>query len=94
MNRTFLYLIVFVVLAIGVGYWYQNKLTSSESVSQQGAVTGTANPASVSCVDAGGTLEIVDTAALGGHVGYCHTKDGRVCEEWALYRDGSCVPSK
>jgi putative hemolysin len=51
---------------------------------------GLANPASTNCVDKlGGTLQIVDTAK--GQAGYCHLKDGRVCEEWALFRDGACV---
>lgn len=26
-----------------------------------------------------------------GQVGMCMFKDGRVCEEWALYRDDRCV---
>jgi putative hemolysin len=55
-----------------------------------GDAAGLANPASVNCVDKlGGTLQIVDTAK--GQAGYCHLKDGRVCEEWALFRGGSCV---
>ena len=53
------------------------------------ASSSLANPASASCVKAGGTLEIKDEAA--GQIGYCHLPDGRVCEEWALYRDKQCV---
>lgn len=44
--------------------------------------TGLANPASVFCVDQGGTVEIVDEAS--GQVGYCNLPDGRRIEEWEL----------
>lgn len=50
---------------------------------------GIANPASTNCVNLGGTLEIVDEAE--GQIGLCHLPDGRVCEEWALFRDGACI---
>lgn len=50
-----------------------------------------ANPASVACVKRGGRSEI-RTAPGGGQIGYCHLRDGRVCEEWALFRDRRCVP--
>ncbi|MBI2611031.1 DUF333 domain-containing protein [Candidatus Kaiserbacteria bacterium] len=50
---------------------------------------GIANPASTNCVNLGGTLEIVDEAE--GQIGLCHMPDGRVCEEWALFRDGTCT---
>lgn len=46
--------------------------------------TGIANPASVFCVEQGGTLEIVDEE--GGQVGYCNLPDGRRIEEWEYYR--------
>ena len=45
---------------------------------------GMANPASVHCRDQGGRVEIRDEP--GGQVGYCHLPDGRVIEEWALFR--------
>ena len=45
---------------------------------------GMANPASQYCEKMGGELEIRDEQ--GGQVGYCHLPDGRVVEEWALYR--------
>jgi putative hemolysin len=51
---------------------------------------GIANPASVACVKRGGRLEI-RTAPDGGQIGYCHLRNGRVCEEWALFRDRRCV---
>lgn len=51
---------------------------------------GLANPASVNCVQTlSGQLEIVNTAQ--GQVGMCHLQDGRVCEEWTLFRDNKCV---
>lgn len=43
-----------------------------------------ANPASVHCENIGGTLEI-RTDSDGGQTGYC-MKNGKECEEWALYR--------
>ncbi|MGL4290136.1 MAG: putative hemolysin [Phreatobacter sp.] len=55
------------------------------------ATVGLANPASVHCSQLGGRLEIV-TATGGGQVGMCHLPDGRICEEWALFRDKRCVP--
>ncbi|MFA4820090.1 MAG: DUF333 domain-containing protein [Candidatus Aenigmatarchaeota archaeon] len=46
------------------------------------------NPASVNCVDKGGTLEI-QTLKGGEQIGYCILPNGTVCEEWALFR-GEC----
>jgi len=46
-----------------------------------------ANPASVSCIKKGGTLEIRNEAD--GQVGYCTLPNGNVCEEWKLFR-GTC----
>ncbi len=43
-----------------------------------------ANPASVYCAQQGGKSERVTTAA--GQSSNCHLPDGRVVEEWALYR--------
>ena len=45
---------------------------------------GTPNPASVYCVEQGGRLEIREMAD--GDAGYCHLPDGRVVEEWELFR--------
>ena len=45
---------------------------------------GLANPASASCVERGGIIAIRDDT--GGQVGYCTLPDGRVIEEWALFR--------
>ncbi len=49
-----------------------------------------ANPASTHCADIGGTLEIREDA-VGAQTGYCVLQDGRVCEEWTLFRDNTCT---
>jgi hypothetical protein len=46
-----------------------------------------ANPASVNCVEKGGTLEI--RTNKNGQYGVCLFEDNRQCEEWALLR-GNC----
>ncbi|MFE8032853.1 DUF333 domain-containing protein [Thiohalocapsa marina] len=47
-----------------------------------------ANPASVHCIEQGGTLDI-RTRPDGGAYGVCVFEDNRQCEEWALLR-GQC----
>ncbi|CAN5863043.1 hypothetical protein BH11PSE3_BH11PSE3_06140 [soil metagenome] len=47
-----------------------------------------ANPASVGCVDKGGTLRI-ERRPDGGQYGVCSFVDNYQCEEWALFR-GEC----
>jgi putative hemolysin len=42
------------------------------------------NPASAYCASLGGRVEIRREAA--GEAGYCHLPDGRVVEEWQLFR--------
>lgn len=46
-----------------------------------------ANPASVYCVENGGTLEIITTEQ--GEIGMCTFANGKECEEWAFY-NGEC----
>ncbi len=53
------------------------------------SAVGMANPASVHCHKQGGSLEIRSDKD-GGQYGLCTLPDGRVCEEWALFRDGKC----
>jgi inhibitor of cysteine peptidase len=48
-----------------------------------------ANPASVYCVKAGGSLGI-RTTDDGSQYGICKFPDGSECEEWAFYR-GECM---
>jgi predicted secreted protein/putative hemolysin len=53
--------------------------------------TSMANPASVSCVQSGGALEInKDTS--GNEYGMCTFTNGTSCEEWALFRGEGCKP--
>jgi putative hemolysin len=54
------------------------------------AATTLANPASVACVKDGGRVELVSDA-VGNTNGICHRKDGRACEEWALFNSGQCA---
>lgn len=54
-----------------------------------GAPAGMANPASVACVNAGGSLEIKTDAAMGQY-GMCSFTNGTSCEEWALFRGEGC----
>jgi putative hemolysin len=49
-----------------------------------------ANPASVHCVEQGGTLDI-RTDEAGGQYGICVFADGSECDEWEFYR-GECAP--
>lgn len=52
------------------------------------APVGMANPASVNCVEQGGTLSI-EKRPDGGEFGVCMFEDNLQCEEWALLR-GEC----
>jgi len=63
--------------------------TTTPTVTQTSA--GMANPASVSCSQAGGTVEIKKDAS-GNEYGMCTFKNGTSCEEWALYRGEGCKP--
>ncbi|MDD3897009.1 MAG: DUF333 domain-containing protein [Candidatus Peribacteraceae bacterium] len=49
-------------------------------------VVGMANPASVGCEEAGGTLRIEKKPPAGGEYGVCYFAGNRQCEEWALLR--------
>ena len=81
--------IILAAVVIAGIYWYKTQnippVTPAQETQQP---VGIANPASTNCVNLGGALEIKDE--VNGQAGYCHMKDGRVCEEWALFRDGSC----
>jgi len=58
---------------------------SSLPVSQDTGNVGIANPASVNCVNKGGTLDIRESTA--GQYGVCVFDDKSECEEWALFRN-------
>ena len=76
---------VFIVGLMGI-YWYEDEIKAPAPPA------GIANPASTNCIKVGGSLEIVDEN--NGAVGYCHLKDGRVCEEWSLMRGGCMQPGQ
>lgn len=63
--------------------------TSTTTPTETPAKIGMANPASMHCVALGGKLEI-RTDKDGGQYGMCALPDGRICEEWALFRDKQC----
>ena len=52
--------------------------------------TQIANPASVNCVEKGGKSEI-RTDADGNQYGMCIMSDGRECDEWTFFREGTCA---
>ena len=91
MKSTGVWIVLFILLLIGVVYWYQGSISGSAPAATQDGV-GLANPASVACTDQGGSLVIVTDKSSGGQLGYCHLPDNRVCEEWALYDSGKCTP--
>jgi predicted secreted protein/putative hemolysin len=63
--------------------------TTTPTVTQ--GSSGMANPASVACGQAGGTVEIKKDTS-GNEYGMCTFKNGTSCEEWALYRGEGCKP--
>ncbi|BCG86467.1 hypothetical protein MesoLj113c_25770 [Mesorhizobium sp. 113-3-9] len=54
---------------------------------------GMANPASVHCGEIGGRLTMRKDKA-GNEYGFCRLPNGRLCEEWALFRDNKCIGPK
>jgi len=84
------YMVVFGVLLAGILLFGCTSLYVNPSNTSLANQTGTqmANPASVNCVNNGGTLQIV-TADDGSQSGMCTLANGHVCEEWAYYR-GEC----
>lgn len=86
-------LVVIAIVVLAGALWYGEEFHERD-VPQNPAISGQpelANPASVNCVRTlGGTLEIKEE--VNGEAGYCHLPDGRVCEEWGLFRDSACTP--
>lgn len=68
-----------------------NDLTNDDLKRKEKTSIELANPASVYCTKMGGSLEIKIDPETGGAYGLCHLSDGRVCEEWAFFRDQKCV---
>ncbi|MBN9220497.1 MAG: DUF333 domain-containing protein [Mesorhizobium sp.] len=54
---------------------------------------GLANPASVHCGEIGGRF-VVRKDKAGNEYGFCRLPNGRLCEEWALFRDNKCIGPK
>lgn len=69
--------------------FYRGECQPGFSLNHQ---TGLANPASVFCLDNGGTL-VTREDEEGGQVGYCVFEDGSECVDWAFYR-GECQPGE
>jgi putative hemolysin len=75
-------MIIVAIFSFGTGLTItqQNPTTERTMV----GTTQMANPASTNCVDKGGTLTITPD-----QTGMCKLPNGKVCEEWALFR-GEC----
>jgi len=82
-----LLLVALLAILVAGAYVIRSGMKSVTPPRQESS--GIANPASTNCIAIGGTLELVESAE--GQTGYCHLNDGRVCEEWALFRDGTCT---
>ena len=54
---------------------------------------GMANPASVHCSEIGGR-QVIRKDKAGNEYGFCRLPKGRLCEEWALFRDNKCIGPK
>ncbi|QPC91399.1 DUF333 domain-containing protein [Mesorhizobium sp. INR15] len=54
---------------------------------------GLANPASVHCGAIGGRF-VVRKDKADNEYGFCRLPNGRLCEEWALFRGNKCVGPK
>jgi putative hemolysin len=87
-SRTTILLILGLCLAAGI---FVAGCTRQPAPAQPPATAGMANPASVNCVNIGGTVEIKKDAS-GGEYGMCRFQNGTSCEEWALFRGEGCKP--
>lgn len=79
--------IVFIIVVAGAGYWlwYTAQQSGGEEVNNNSQL---ANPASVYCLDQGGTLDMREDEM--GTQGFCAFPDGIACDEWAFYRGEAC----
>jgi len=76
------------VLILIVAFFSGCSGVSPKGIKQATNKTGIANPASVNCINKGGSLSI-QKGTDGGEYGICTFEDNRQCEEWALFR-GEC----
>ncbi len=79
---------VFCVLTGLAVLLFLSGCSSGKGTVKPDAKSAIANPASVNCIDKGGTLSI-QKRGDGGEYGICIFEDNRQCEEWALFR-GEC----
>lgn len=82
MNKIILLLFFFFLIS---GCSLASKVNYQKNVNE--SPVEMANPASVNCLEKGGTLEIRQNK--NGEYGVCLFEDNRQCEEWALFR-GDC----
>ena len=78
-KNQFIVLLLIAVSLITVG--------CSQDKKEASVMVGKANPASVYCVVQGG--KVIMKQEEQGTVGYCHFNDGKVVEEWTLYRESN-----
>lgn len=64
---------------------FYRKECSNSSEPRQPVNVGMANPASVHCINNGGTLSIKKDAK-GAESGVCTFANGKSCDDWAFYR--------
>jgi len=75
---------LFVATTGALGVVLAGCASTGDSGEGNGEMTEIANPASVYCVEQGGTSEIVSEAD--GEVGYCNLPDGTRVDEWEYFR--------
>jgi putative hemolysin len=93
--RTEIILILLLCLTAGIfiaGCTQQAPAPTTPAQPTPQVTAGMANPASVSCIGSGGTLEIKNNAD-GSQYGMCTFQNGTSCEEWALFRNEGCKPA-
>ncbi len=78
MRNATIAIIIFLLIAGGVTFLIKKEVKKP----------GLANPASVNCVNKGGSL-VIKTIGNGGQYGLCQFDDNMACEEWAMFR-GEC----
>lgn len=82
---TTLLLLLLVSSALNI-FQYNKKDYNKISNTPQKVINKIANPASVNCINLGGSLEIKKNGT-GDEYGLCNFEDNRACEEWTLFRD-------
>lgn len=78
------------ILAVGLAAVFSTQTLADASQPKR---VGMANPASVHCNAIGGGF-VTRKDKAGNEYGFCRLPDGRLCEEWALFRDNKCVGPK